>query len=66
MSKLSSPHNERAKKVLIDQSFRPKVATKLSLFSQLSAPIKSGLSMLVLVAYQHYFWDMNVAGTGYK
>ena len=29
-------------KSVIDESFRPKVATKLSLFSQLSAPIKSG------------------------
>ena len=28
---------------IIDESFRPKVATKLSLFSQLSAPIKSGV-----------------------
>ena len=30
-------------KSVIDQSFGPKVAKKLSLFSQLSAPIKSGL-----------------------
>ena len=48
-TKLSSPHNERAQKVLLTKSFGPKVAKKLSLFSQLSAPIKSGLKRKLCV-----------------
>ena len=42
-------------KSVIDESFRPKVATKLSLFSQLSAPIKTGLEEVHL----NVFWNFS-------